>query len=73
MKKSEKEFISEYFNAQLTQRESEVKALQQRVRFREIDVTDSYELQNALVRYETTKQICRDISVFLRIDDNVIK
>ena len=72
MRKSEKEIISEYFNSQLTQQEKEVKELQQRVRFREIYVNDSYELQNALVRYETTKQICKDVSVFLRIEDNVI-
>lgn len=73
MRKSHKELIAEYFNAQLTQQEEEVNDLQQRVRFRKIYVNDSYELQNALVRYETTKQICRDISVFLRIEDNVIK
>ena len=73
MRKSFKELISEYFIAQLTEREKEVKELQRRVRFREIDVTDSYELQYALVSYEITKRIFKDISVFLRIEDNFIK
>lgn len=73
MRKSYKELISEYFNAQLTYQEEEVNDLQQRIRYRKIYVNDSYELQNALVRYETTKQIFRDVSVFLRIEDNFIK
>ena len=70
MRTNEKELISRYFNSQLTATEEEVRVLQQRVRFRRIDVNDSYELQNALVRYETMKQICKDISVFLRIENN---
>lgn len=69
----QKELIAEYFISQLTQQEEQVRDLQQRVRYRRIDVNDSYELQYALVRYETTKQISRDISVFLRIKDNTIK
>lgn len=73
MRKSFKELISEYFISQLTQQECEVKELQQRVRYREIYANDSYELQYALVRYETMKQIFKDVSVFLRIDDNIIK
>lgn len=64
-----KELIASYFNAQLTQQEEQVRDLQQRVRHRRIDVNDSYELQYALVRYETTKQISKDVSVFLKIDD----
>ncbi|MCM1328088.1 MAG: hypothetical protein NC253_01480 [Ruminococcus sp.] len=67
MRKNEKEIILEYINTQLTEREAEVKELQQRVRFREIYVNDSYELQNALVRYETSMQIFKDILVFLRL------
>lgn len=70
MRKSYKELVSEYFITQLTEQENEVKELQQHVRFREVDVTDSYELQYALVRYETTKQISKDISALMRIDDN---
>ena len=70
MRANEKELISRYFNSQLTATEEEVRVLQQRVRFRRIDVNDSYELQNALVRYETMKQICKDISVFLRIEND---
>lgn len=73
MRANEKELIARYFNSQITATEEEVRNLQQRVRFRRIDVNDSYELQNALVRYETMKQICKDISVFLRIDNNIIK
>lgn len=68
-----KELIAAYFNTQLTLQEECVRDLQQRVRHRKIDVNDSYELQYALVRYETTKQISRDVSVFLRINDNDIK
>lgn len=68
-----KELIAMYFNTQLTQQEEQVRDLQQRVRHRKIDVNDSYELQYALVRYETIKQISRDISVFLRIENNIIK
>lgn len=70
MRANEKELIAKYFNSQLTATEEEVRCLQQRVRFRRIDVNDSYELQNALVRYETIKQVCKDISVFLRIENN---
>lgn len=73
MRKSFKELIAEYFKTQLEQSEKEVKELQQRVRFREIYANDSYELQYALVKLEVIKQIFRDISVFLRIDNNVIK
>lgn len=73
MRKSFKELIAEYFKTQLEQSEKEVKELQQRVRFREIYANDSYELQYALVKLEVIKQIFRDISVFLRIEDNVIK
>lgn len=73
MRKSFKELIAEYFKTQLEQSEKEVKELQQRVRFREIYANDSYELQYSLVKLEVIKQIFRDISVFLRIDNNVIK
>ena len=73
MRKSFKELIAEYFKTQLEQSEKEVKELHQRVRFREIYANDSYELQYALVKLEVIKQIFRDISVFLRIDNNVIK
>ncbi len=73
MRKSYKELVSEYFITQLTERENEVNALQQNVRFRNVSVTDSYELQYALVSLEITKQISRDIFALMRIDDNVIK
>lgn len=73
MRLNDKELIAKYFNVQLTESEEQVRLLQQRVRFRRIDVNDSYELQNALVKYETIKQIRNDISVFLHIEDNIIK
>lgn len=71
MRIKEKEIIARYFNTQLTATEEEVRILQQRVRFRRIDVNDSYELQNALVRYETMKQICKDISIYLSIESGI--
>lgn len=70
MRISDKELISKYFYVQLAESEEQVRLLQQRVRFRHIDVNDSYELQNALVKYETIKQISKDISVFLHIENN---
>lgn len=70
MRISDKELIAKYFNVQLTESEEQVRLLQQRVRFRHIDVNDSYELQNALVKYETIKQISKDMSVFLHIENN---
>ncbi len=73
MRKSYKELVSEYFITQLTERENEVNELQQNVRFRKVYVTDSYELQYALVSLEITKQISKDISALMRLDDNVIK
>ncbi len=73
MRKSYKELVSEYFIAQLTERENEVNELQKNVRFRNVSVTDSYELQYALVSLEITKQISKDISALMRLDDNVIK
>lgn len=70
MRLNDKELIAKYFNVQLTESEEQVRLLQQRVRFRRIDVNDSYELQNALVKYETIKQIRTEISVFLKIENN---
>lgn len=70
MRLNDRELISKYFNVQLTESEEQVRLLQQRVRFRHIDVNDSYELQNALVKYETVKQISKDMSVFLHIENN---
>lgn len=70
MRISDKELISKYFYVQLAESEEQVRLLQQRVRFRHIDVNDSYELQNALVKYETIKQISKDMSVFLHIENN---
>lgn len=70
MRISDKELIAKYFNVQLTESEEQVRLLQQRVRFRHIDVNDSYELQNALVKHETIKQISKDMSVFLHIENN---
>ena len=67
---NDKELIAKYFHVQLTESEEQVRLLQQRVRFRNIDVNDSYELQNALVKYETIKQISNDISVFLLIENS---
>ena len=68
-----KEIIATYLNTQLTEQEERIRVLQQHVRHREICVNDSYELQYALVKYETIKQMSRDISVFLRIENNIIK
>lgn len=68
-----KEIVAQYLNNQLSYMEAEVNDLQTRVRMRKINVEDSYELQYALVRLELMKQVSKDISVFLRIDDNVIK
>ena len=69
----QKQIVAEYLNNQLTYLEEEVNEIQQRVRTRKIKVEDSYELQYALVRLEFMKQVSKDISVFLRIEDNVIK
>lgn len=66
------QIVAAYFNAQITALEEEVRFLQSRVRYRRIDVNDTYEMQNALIRLEQMKQTCRDISVFLKIEDNVI-
>lgn len=67
-----KTLVAAYFNAQITATEEEVSALQSRVRFRRIDVNDTTEMQHALIRLETLKQCCRDVSVFLSIEDNII-
>lgn len=69
MRLKEKELIYRYFNSQLTLAEEELREIQQRVRFRRIDVTDSYELQNAAVKYETMKQISSDILLLLNMGD----
>lgn len=69
----QKEIVAEYFNTQITAMEYEVQQLQNRVRFRRIDVNDNVEMMCALVRLELMKQVCRDVSVFLRIEDNIIK
>lgn len=67
-----KTLVAAYFNSQITAMEEEVRTLQSRVRFRRIDVNDTCEMQNALIRLETMKQCCRDVSVFLSIEDNII-
>lgn len=69
----QKEIVAQYFNTQITAMEYEVQQLQNRVRFRRIDVNDNVEMMCALVRLELMKQVCRDVSVFLRIEDNFIK
>lgn len=69
----QKELVAEYLLNQLTFYEDEVQTIQQRVRNRKIYVNDSYELQYALVRLELFQQVVKDISVFLRIENNVIK
>lgn len=66
MRITEKELILSYFNAQITELEEIVSNLQTRVRFRKIDVSDTYELQYALIRLEQMKQICVDITTLLR-------
>ena len=67
MRMTEKELIISYFNAQITELEETVSALQTRVRFRKVDVSDTYELQYALIRLEQMKQTCTDITAFLRL------
>ena len=69
----QKEIVAQYFNTQITAMEYEVQQLQNHVRFRRIDVNDNVEMMCALVRLELMKQVCRDVSVFLRIEDNIIK
>lgn len=68
-----KEIVAEYFYNQINFMENEVQELQRRIRTRHVGVEDSYELQYALVRLELMKQVRNDISVFLRIENNVIK
>ena len=67
-----KEIVAEYFYNQINYMEREVQELQSRVRTRNVNVEDSYELQYALVRLELMKQVRNDLSVFLRIGNNVI-
>lgn len=72
MRITEKELILSYFNAQITELEDTVNKLQSRVRFRKIDVSDTYELQYALIRLEQMKQVCADITTFLRLGGDSI-
>lgn len=44
MRINEKELILSYFNSQITALENDVSNLQTRVRFRKVDVSDTYEL-----------------------------
>ena len=57
---------------QITQLEETVNELQTKVRFRKVDLSDTYELQYALVRLEQMKQVCKDITVFLNFDKNFL-
>lgn len=66
-----KVFVAQYFNAQITAAEEEVRTLQSRVRMRRIDFNDCYEMQLALIRLETLKQCCKDVSFFLSIEDKI--
>lgn len=68
-----REIIAKYFLSQITAMEEEVYQLQSRVRCRRIDVNDSFEMIIALVRLELMRQVCKDIFVFLRIDDDNLK
>ena len=68
-----REIIAKYFLSQITAMEEEVYQLQSRVRCRRIDVNDSFEMIIALVRLELMRQVCKDIFVFLRIDDDFLK
>ena len=69
----QKEIVAQYFNNQITAMEADVQNLQNRVRFRRIDVNDAYEIAYALAQLELMRQVSKDISVFLRIENNVIK
>ena len=69
----QKEIVAKYFLHQITHMEGEVAELQRRVRTRNVYVEDAYELQYALVRLELMKQVSKDVSVFLRIENNIIK
>lgn len=73
MRNREKIFISSYFNTQITQLEETVGELQTRCRFRKVDLSDTYELQYALVRLELMKQVCSDVTVFLNFDKNFVE
>ncbi len=59
------ELIAKYALAQLNRAELEVEELQRRMRFRRIDVNDTYELQYALVRLEMAQQFNKDICALL--------
>lgn len=72
MRNKEKIFITSYFNTQITQLEETVSELQTRCRFRKVDLSDTYELQYALVRLELMKQVCKDVTVFLNFDKNFV-
>ena len=72
MREREKVLISSYFNSQITQLEETVNQLQTKIRFRKVDLSDTYELQYALVRLEQMKQVCKDITVFLNFDKNFL-
>ena len=68
-----KEMILQYFLSQITLMEDDVHNLQSRSRTRNIGVNDSFEMAIALIRLELMLQVFKDISVFMHIDDNIIK
>lgn len=59
------ELIAQYALAQLERAECDVEEIQRRLRFRNVTVNDSYELQYALVRLEMAHQFNKDICALL--------
>lgn len=61
------ELVAQYALTQLELAERDVEEIQRRLRFRKVDVNDSYELQYALVRLEMARQYNKDICSLLSV------
>lgn len=71
MRITEKEVLMSYIQNNLERYENDVKTLKQRLRFREIDIDDCFELALAIERLAIFQEFTRNILVILHVIDGI--
>lgn len=69
MRQSEVDLLCTYIYNNYCRLESNVKTLQNNVRFRRVDVADCMELICAIQEFETFKEVTKHIRILLKLDE----
>lgn len=67
MQKTEIEAICNYFMRNYDRLESDVQQLQTNFRYRRVDIVDCMEMACAIERFNTFKEMMRDINLLLKL------